>query len=162
MIIGSILTPIASGLITTIEYNDTLVKILILLAFLGAGVGLGLQAPIVAVQTVLPDKDVATGVAITGFTGGLASALFVSLSAVLFQSRLAVEVERHAPGIDRSIFDQGGLVDVRDKIGSARLGAVLSGYDEAVIQTLYIPVALASLSVLASVTMERKSVKKTR
>ncbi|KAJ5188493.1 Major facilitator superfamily domain general substrate transporter [Penicillium cf. griseofulvum] len=150
MIIGSVLTPVASGLLTTIEYNDTLVKILMLLAFLGAGVGLGLQAPVVAVQTVLPDKDIATGVAITGFAGGLASALFVSLSAVLFQSRLAVEVER------------GGLVDVRDKIGSARLGAVLSGYDEAVIQTLYIPVALASLSVFASVAMERKSVKKTR
>ncbi|KAJ5434222.1 Major facilitator superfamily domain general substrate transporter [Penicillium cf. griseofulvum] len=108
MIIGSVLTPVASGLLTTIEYNDTLVKILMLLAFLGAGVGLGLQAPVVAVQTVLPDKDIATGVAITGFAGGLASALFVSLSAVLFQSRLAVEVERSAPGTDRSIFDQGG------------------------------------------------------
>jgi hypothetical protein len=162
MLISSVLAPIASGLLTTIEYNDSLVKITLLMAFLGAGVGLGLQAPVFAVQTVLPDKDIATGVAITGFTGFLASALFVSVSAVLFQSRLAIEVERYAPGIDQSIFDHGGLVDAREQIGSARLGAVLSGYDEAVIQTLYIPVALASLSVLASVAMERRSVKKTQ
>ncbi|KAJ6170430.1 hypothetical protein N7485_007776 [Penicillium canescens] len=162
MLISSVLTPIACRLLTTIEYNDTLVKIILLMAFLGAGVGLGLQAPVFAVQTVLPDKDIATGVAITGFTGLLASALFVSVSAVLFQSRLAIEVERYAPGTDRSIFDHGGLVDVREQIGSARLGAVLSGYDEAVIQTLYIPVALASLSILASVAMERRSVKKTQ
>lgn len=162
MLISSVLTPIASGLLTTIEYNDSLVKIILLLAFLGASVGLGLQAPVFTVQTVLPDKDIATGVAVTAFTGLLASALFVSVSAVLFQSRLAIEVERHAPGIDQTIFDQGGLADVREKIGSARLGAVLSGYDEAVIQTLYIPVVLASLSILASVAMERKSVKKTQ
>ncbi|KAL4812682.1 major facilitator superfamily domain-containing protein [Aspergillus spinulosporus] len=162
MLISSVLMPIASGLLTTIEYSDALAKIIILLAFLGAGVGLGLQAPVVAVQTVLAEKDIATGVAITGFSGGLASALFVTISAVLFQSRLAIEVQRHAPGTDPSIFDQGGLADVRDQIGPSRLGAVLSGYDEAVIQTLYIPVALASLSVLASVAMERRSVKKTQ
>jgi hypothetical protein len=162
MLISSVLTPIASGLLTTIDYNDSLIKINLFLAFLGAAVGLGLQAPVFAVQTVLPDKEIATGVAITGFTGLLASSLFVSVSAVLFQSRLIIEVERYAPGTDRSIFDQAGLLDVRDQIGPARLGAVLSGYDEAVIQTLYIPVALASLSVLASVAMERRKVKKTQ
>ncbi|KAJ5921198.1 hypothetical protein N7466_009524 [Penicillium verhagenii] len=162
MLVSSVLTPIASGLLTTIEYNDSLVKTTMLLAFLGAGVGLGLQAPMFAVQTVLPDKDIATGVAITAFTGFLASSLFVSVSAVLFQSRLAIEVEQYAPGTNGSIFDQGGLANVREQIGSARLGAVLAGYDEAVIQTLYIPVVLASLSVLASVAMERRSVKKTQ
>ncbi|KAJ5635141.1 uncharacterized protein N7484_008454 [Penicillium longicatenatum] len=162
MIISSVLTPIASGLLTTIEYNGTLIKTIFLLAFLGASVGLGLQAPVFAVQTVLPDKDIALGVAVTAFTGFLASSLFVSVSAVLFQSRLAIEVEQYAPGTNQSIFDQGGLADVREQIGPARLGAVLSGYDQAVIQTLYIPVALASLSILASVAMERKSVKKTQ
>ncbi|KAK2804756.1 hypothetical protein FQN50_006494 [Emmonsiellopsis sp. PD_5] len=161
-LISSVLTPIASELLTTIEYNDALVKTILLLTFLGAAVGLRLQAPVFAVQTVLPDKDIATGVAITGSTGLLASALFVSVSAVLFQSRLAIEVERHSPGADGSIFDHGGLVDVTEQIGPARLGAVLAGYDEAVVQTLYIPVALASLSVLASVAMERRSVKKAR
>ncbi|KAJ5933724.1 hypothetical protein N7454_006053 [Penicillium verhagenii] len=107
MLVSSVLTPIASGLLTTIEYNDSLVKTTMLLAFLGAGVGLGLQAPMFAVQTVLPDKDIATGVAITAFTGFLASALFVSVSAVLFQSRLATEVGQYAPGTNGSIFDQG-------------------------------------------------------
>jgi hypothetical protein len=162
MLFSSVLTPIASGLLTTIDYNDSLVKISLLLAFLGAAVGLGLQAPVFAVQTVLPDKEIATGVAITGFTGLLASSLFVSVSAVLFQNRLVIEIDRYAPGTDRGIFDQQGLLDVRDQIGPARLAAVLSGYDEAVIQTLYIPVALASLSVLASVAMERRKVKKTQ
>ncbi|KAK2798588.1 hypothetical protein FQN51_007608 [Onygenales sp. PD_10] len=69
MLISSVLTPIASGLLTTIQYNDALVKTILLLTFLGAGVGLGLQAPVFAVQTVLLDKDIATGVAITAFTG---------------------------------------------------------------------------------------------
>ncbi|KAJ5281771.1 hypothetical protein N7478_007143 [Penicillium angulare] len=134
----------------------------LLLFFLGAGVGLGVQVPVFAVQTVLPDNDMATGVAITGSTGLLASALFVSASVVLFQNRLAVEAARHAPGTDQSIFDDEGLEDVSGQIGSAKLGVLLSGYYEALIQTLYIPVALASLSVLASVSMERRKVKKSQ
>ena len=160
MLATSILTPIASGLLTTLDFSENIVKVFFLLVFVGTGVGLGIQAPLVAVQTVLPAKDFATGVAIVGFAGGLASSLFISVSATLFQARLAVELAKCAPGTNTTIFDHGGLADIRSQIGEQRLGDVLWGYDEAVMQTLYIPVALAASSIIASVAMERRSVKK--
>lgn len=157
----SVIAPIAAGLLTTLDLDESIVKVLCLLGLLGAGIGLGIQGPVLAVQTVLPLRDVSTGLAVTGFAGGLGSSFFISVSSTLFQNRLAAEVERYAPGTNATAaFDHGGLADVREHIGADRLRDVLLGYDKAVVQTLYLPVALAALTVVGSLAMERRSVKK--
>jgi hypothetical protein len=160
MLATSILSPIASGLLTTLDLDESIVKVLCLLGFLGVAIGLGLQGPLMAVQTVLDDKDISTGLAITGFGGGLGSSIFISVSATLFQSRLADELAQYAPGTNTTAFAQGGLAGIRHVLGQDRLKAVLLGYDKAVMQTLYIPVGLATLTILGSVAIERRSVKK--
>jgi MFS family permease len=162
MICTSIIAPIATGLLTTLDLDESLVKVLCLLGLLGVGVGLGLQAPVVAVQNVLPAKDIAIGIAVTGFAGSLGSAFSICISSVLFQSRLSAEIARHSPSVNMTAFDHGGLTDVRKYIGEKRLRDVLLGYDNAVSQTLYIPVGLAVLTMVGSLAMERKSVKKKR
>ena len=156
----SVIAPVAAGLLTTLDLDESIVKVLCLLGMLGAAVGLGMQGPILAVQTVLPLKDIATGLAVTGFAGGLGSSFFISVSSTLFQNRLAEEVEKYAPGTNTTTFEHGGLANVRDYIGADRLRDVLLGYDKAVMQTLYLPVALAALTIVGSLAMERKSVKK--
>ena len=150
----------AAGLLTTLDLDESLVKVLGLLGFLGASVGMGLQAPFVAIQTVLDPKDVPIGMAINGFAGGIGSGLFLSASSALFQNRLVNEVSAHAPGTNITVIEKAGLSDIRKQIGSNRLRDVLLGYDKAIIQTLYLPMALAVLTMLGSLTMERKSVKK--
>lgn len=160
MICTSIFAPIAAGLLTTLDLDGSLVKVLSLLGFLGTAVGLGLSGPINGVQNVLPNKDLAVGIAITGFAGSLGSALFICTSSALFQNRLVEEIAQHAPGVNMTAFEHGGLTDIRKYIGGDRLRDILLGYDEAVSQTLYIPVALAVLTLLGSMTVERRSVKK--
>jgi hypothetical protein len=53
-----------------------------------------------------------------------------------------------------------GLSDTRQLIGGTRLKDVLLGYDKAAVQTLYLPLALTCLTVVATVAMERVSIKK--
>ena len=43
MIATTVLAPVASGLLTTIKFDDSEVKVLCLLGFLGLAVGIGLQ-----------------------------------------------------------------------------------------------------------------------
>ena len=111
MIATSILTPIISGLLTTIDLDEQITKAIVLLAFLGLAVGLGLNSPMIALQAVLPTEDVSLGGAVLTF-------------------------------------------------GAGKLKSVLMGYENAVVQTLYIPLALAVLTIVGSVAMERKSIKK--
>jgi repressor of nif and glnA expression len=86
--------------------------------------------------------------------------LWICASATLFQSRLVVEVENSSPGVNVTAVTNSGLSDLRTAIGPERLGSVLSGYENAVVQTLYIPLALALLTIVGSLAMERKSIKK--
>ncbi|QGI87885.1 hypothetical protein CEK25_002841 [Fusarium fujikuroi] len=148
MLATSVLTPIASGLLTTLDLEEQIAKAVGLLTFLGLAVGLGLQGPQVALQAVLPIEDVSLGGAVITFGSGMGSALWICASATLFQDRLSKEVQDAAPGTNTTHIQEAGLSKLRESIGPDRLKSVLSGYENAIVQTLYIPLALALLSVI--------------
>jgi hypothetical protein len=114
----------------------------------------------VAVQTVLAPEDVSIGGAILLFGGGLGSALWICASATLFRDRLVDEVEKYSPATNVTGLESAGLSGIRNYIGSDKLEDVLSGYNEAVVQTLYMPLALSILTIVGSLAMERRSIKK--
>jgi hypothetical protein len=116
----SVLAPIASGLLTTINIDQGVGKASALLGFLGVAIGLGIQGPQLGVTASLSTEDISIGTAVITFGAGMGSALF----------------------------------------GSDKLGAVLSGYNQAVIQTLYMPLALGLLTIVGTVAMERRSMNK--
>lgn len=160
MISTTVLAPVASGLLTTVGLDDQLVKVLCLLGFLGVAVGLGLNTPIVALQTTMKDADLPLGIASLAFGATMGSAVWIVVSAALFQNRLAAEMAIYSPTINSSLLDNVGLSDIRSIVGSDRLRDVLLGYDEAVTQTLYLPVGLCVATILGSALFEWQSVKK--
>lgn len=160
MFATAVFGPIASGLLTTLNLETELAKVVALLAFIGVAVGLGIQGPASAITTVLDIKDVPIGMGIMGFGARLGASLFVSSSATLFQNRLTAEVGHFAPGTNVTILKESGLSDIRRIIGQDKLRDVLLGYGEAVSQTLYFPVALTCSSIVGCLLMEWRSVKK--
>ena len=156
----TVIAPIAAGLLTTIELDESNVKILVYLGILGFAVGLGLPTPATAVQTILNPREVSIGIAIVGFGGGMGSAMAICASAALFQNRLVEEARKYDPGINATWLKSVGLSDIRKYISPDRLRDVLMGYDKAVVQTLYMPMALTILTLIASAAMEWRSVKK--
>lgn len=160
MVATSVLAPIASGVLTTIDLDSQLGKAAGLLGMLGFALGLGMQAPMTAVSAVLKPKEVSIGGAMLGFGAGMGSAVFSSSAAVLFQNRLRTEVSRSAPGTNITTIEHAGLSQIRSVIGADRLKYVLVGYDKAVIQTLYIPLGLTLLTIVGTAFTEWRSVKK--
>ncbi|ETI20540.1 hypothetical protein G647_08577 [Cladophialophora carrionii CBS 160.54] len=156
----SIFAPIASGLLTTLDLDDSPVKVAALLGFLGVAVGFGIQQPVTAIMTVLSPKDIPLAVGVLALGSGLGSSAFIATSATLFQNRLVVEIAKHSPGTNTTILDDHGLSDLRKVLGPDRLKDVLFGYNEAVIQTLYLPLGLGLLTIVGSTLTEVKSVKK--
>lgn len=160
MLASSVLAPIASGLLTTLDLDEQISKAAALQGFLGAAIGLGISGPQVAMQVVLKANDVSLGGALLNFGSGMGAALWVCASATLFQDRLADEIQESAPGTNMTALDAAGLSGLRESIGPDKLRDVVAGYDKAVLQTLYIPLGLGILTILGSAAMERKSVKK--
>lgn len=160
MYVTTILGPIAAGLLTTIDLQTSLVKLCVLLALIGVACGAGIQAPQIAAQTVLKEQDVTVGWAIVQFGSQMGPVIFTSASATLFLNRLSADIMEFAPGSNITAIENAGLADIRKAVGADRLEHVLSGYDEAIIQTLYLPVALTCLTIVSTLTMEWRSVKK--
>ncbi|RDW58055.1 hypothetical protein BP6252_13466 [Coleophoma cylindrospora] len=160
MFATTVLAPVASGLLTTLDLDGSIIKPAALLAFLGFAIGLGQQAPQLAVQAVLPISDVSIGGALIIFGAGMGSALWICASATLFNARLVSEIQAHSPYTNATALDGVGLSDIRGFIGEERLKAVLVGYNEAVVQTLYMPLALGIATVLGTGAMEWRSIKK--
>jgi hypothetical protein len=63
----TLLAPIAGGLLTTLDIDTDLAKLLCYQALLGFAVGLGLQTPQLAAQTLLTPKEATIGIAIVSF-----------------------------------------------------------------------------------------------
>lgn len=156
----AILGPVAAGILTTIDLNDSQLKVAAFLGLLGFAIGLGIQAPVTAAMTILSPRDASIGLGVLSFGAGIGSSLCIAASAALFHDRLNVEILTHAPGTNVSIIDSHGLGDLRNAIGPDRLKDVLFGYNEAVVQTLYVPLGLTLLAILGAAFTEVRSIKK--
>ncbi|RYP55442.1 hypothetical protein DL769_010170 [Monosporascus sp. CRB-8-3] len=149
-----------SGLLTTVSLNEGLVKVLCLLGFLGFATGVGLWSPVISLQTMMTQNDLPIGLAISGFGQTMGSAIWIVVSATLFQNRLTAELTAIGPPLNSTALQNAGLSDIRALVGSERLQDVLLGYDEAVTQTLYLPVALTAATIIGSAFTEWHSVKR--
>lgn len=118
-----------------------------------------MNVPFLAISAVLPPDEVSIAGSILGFGAGLGGSLFISTSSTLFQNRLRSEMQHLAPNTNVTSFDTSGLTDLRRTLGGERLKNVLMGYDKAVDQTLYLPLALTILTIIGSVFIEVRSVK---
>ena len=103
-------------------------------------------------------------IAVVQFGQGVGTAIAITLAQTIFTNRLTSDVGRYATGLNATSLESMGLSDLRSHLGGdgEKLEKVLLGYDKAVIQTLYLPVALISLAVVGTAGMEWRSVKKRR
>lgn len=159
MILSSILTPIGAGLITTFTPRTGHSAWIGYQALFGIGVGLGMQQPSVAAQTVLPRKDVSIGAALMMFSQTLGGAVFVSVGNNIFDTRFARNLVK-IPGIDVGSVAATGATDLRNMVPASLLPQVLLAYNDALRVTFYLITALTCCTILGSSAMEWKSIKK--
>lgn len=121
----------------------------------GAGVGLGMQQPLMAVQTVLDLRDVPTGTSVVNFLQTLGGALFVSAAQAVFASRL------ESRGLDA-----GAVVLVSGRDGESRDGGgamdgvgIVEAYNDALAGAFLVAAGLAVTTALGSLAVEWKSVR---
>lgn len=158
MVLSSILTPIAAGLITTFTPYTGHSAWIGYQALFGMGIGLGMQQPSVAAQTVLSRKDVSIGAALMMFSQTLGGAVFISVGNNIFNTRLEQNLVKIL-GIDVGSVAATGATDLRNMVPANLLPQVLVAYNDALRATFYLVTALTSCTIFGSLAMEWKSVK---
>ncbi|POR35849.1 Uncharacterized protein TPAR_03950 [Tolypocladium paradoxum] len=157
MILNGVMTPPATGLLTTLNVDSKLWSLILYQLLLGFGAGIGFQGPQVAVQTIFSDVDSQVGIAIIQLAQGLGPAIFVAAANTIFTARFAAHIRQLAPGIDWADLVRQGLKVREGKSGEYR-GVILS-YNRALTETFYLPVSLACVSLVAVLGMEWRTVR---
>lgn len=160
IIISSIILSIAAGLLTTLHPDSPSSQWIGYQAMLGIGLGMGLQQPMIAIQTALPASDVPSATAIAMFSQTLGGAVFVSVGQNVFQNRLVRNLMMRAPGVDVAGLLKAGATMVRNVVGVEELAGVLRAYNDAFVETFYVGVAVGVLSVAGALAIQWLSVKK--
>ncbi|KAJ5326635.1 hypothetical protein MYU51_014499 [Penicillium brevicompactum] len=159
MILGTVFIAIGYGLMTRF-HPDTPKSIWIGYQIIaGAGVGFGMQQPMIAVQVVLDMVDVPTGTAIIVFAQTLGGALFVSIGNNVFSNKLVENLAKYAPHLDPAVVIRAGATSLARVVDKADLAGVRLAYSDAITQTFMVCAAVAAISVLGALVVEWKSVK---
>lgn len=156
---STILSAVGAGLLTTFTVDTGHAKWIVYQVIFGFGVGAGLQNTLLVAQTVLPLRDVPTGIAVIAFTQTLGGALFISVAQNVFSNRLIAGLKETVPDLNVGIVLSTGATSLKDAIPPAYLEGVQVAYNSALTQTWYVAVATACLTAIGTVLIEWKSVK---
>ncbi|MCJ1414988.1 hypothetical protein MMC32_001318 [Xylographa parallela] len=159
IIFSSVLMAIGAGLLSTFRVDTGSGEWIGYQIIAGCGVGLGIQTPVIAIQTVLRLEDVPVGTSLILFSQTLGGAIFVSVAQNIFTNKLLSGIITTVPSIDPAFVLATGATSLRTAVSSMDLPGVLLAYNAALDQVFYISVAMATLSIVGALGMEWKSVK---
>ncbi|KAI0410612.1 putative MFS aflatoxin efflux pump [Xylaria grammica] len=158
LVSGSIFMSVGAGVLTTLQVDTGMPKWVGYQVLYGLGLGMGIQAPNLAAQTVLPLDDVATGTSLMLFSQLLGGAIFVSVGQSVFNNGLVTRLSR-IDGLDVSMIEGNGATSLNDNIPPELKSSVLLAYNEALRDAFRAGLILASLTIIGALGMEWRSVK---
>ncbi len=160
MIISSISMSIGAGLLNTLVPASGSPQWIGFQVLLGLGVGLGLQQGLIAVQTVLPLKDVPSGTALIIFAQSFGSATFLAIGQTIFTNSLISNLQETVPGLDPAVVTSVGATMVQDVVPKKYWFGAQLAYNKALTNAFYLAIGTSCISVIGSLFVEWKSVKK--
>lgn len=159
MVASSVLTSVGAGLLTTFELDTGSGKWIGYQVICGLGIGLGLQLPLVAVQTVLHMSEIASATALIIFMQLFGAAIFVSVGESVLTNKLVAYLGQFVPGVDAMAVATTGATNLQDVIPPEHLHGVLLAYNDALTRIFELVLVMACLTSIGSLAMEWKSVK---
>lgn len=159
MILSSIIMAIGTGLISTFTPNTGHSQWIGYQILFGFGIGCGIQQPVNVVQTILERSDISTGAAIMMFMRFIGPTIFLPVAQNLFLSRLISQM-KNLPDISPQAVTNGGATQLRDLASGDDLSTLLSDYNTAITDVAYISVTAATLTILGSLLVEWRNLKK--
>lgn len=164
---GTIIMTLGVGLLIDLPtYRHSWARIIIFQILAGIGAGPLFQSPLIALQTKIHPRDIATATATFGFTRQLATSISVVLGGVIFQNGMhnRYETLRAAVG-DRTaaVFADGGAgasTVIVGELRPAEKAVVTKAYTDSLKIMWIFYVCIATAGVLASLTIQKEKLSK--
>ncbi|KAA8645304.1 MFS-type gliotoxin efflux transporter gliA [Aspergillus tanneri] len=158
-LLATVLASVGSGLMSTFTPDSRIGHWIGYQAIYGAGIGFGLQQPLISIQTVLPENQVAEGTAVVIFIQTFGGAIFLAVGQNIFSSRLIANVRASNIPINADSLLSQGATSMDSLVPPEYLPELRIAYNDAIIHVFYAAVATAGLSIIGSALLPWYSVK---
>ncbi|KAK4193046.1 major facilitator superfamily domain-containing protein [Podospora australis] len=159
LLAGIAISCVGAGLLTTLQIDTDMPHWAGYQAIYGIGLGLGMQTPNLAAQTVLPANDVPVGNALILFVQYMGGAIFLSVAQNVLNNRLAEKLGG-LEGFSRKLLKTNGATTIIEQFPESVRGQALVGYHEALREVFRVGLILACLTMVGAVFMEWKSIRR--
>jgi hypothetical protein len=125
---------------------------------------MGQQQPQVAIQTVLPRADIPAGASIVLLVQTMSGAIFIAVGQAVLQNKLLQNLEATFPSLDldASRISTVGATQLRSLVPPQDLQGVLIAYNSALTRVFTVAVVMSSLTLIGSLGIEWKNIKKAK
>ncbi|KAH8896316.1 MFS general substrate transporter [Thozetella sp. PMI_491] len=130
-IVGSLLSAIGSGLMTTLTPNSGKAQWIGFQAVTALGRGMAMQMPVVALQESLPGSEMATATSTLTLLMYMGSAIGISAGQTIFRSSLVPAINHYTTGVDPQVVLNTGATDIQKLVPPSDLLGLLLAYNEA-------------------------------
>ncbi|EWC48826.1 hypothetical protein DRE_00131 [Drechslerella stenobrocha 248] len=155
LIASSVVMSIGAGLLTTLTPGASSGKWIGYQVLFGFGLGLGMQQPAVAAQTVLKREDIPIGTSMVMFTQTLGGAIFIAVAQSNFANKLVQGISQiSGNGFNADLVIHTGATDINRVVSPEFLPQVHEAYNSAIMNVFYVAVGVSAASIIGSLTIE--------
>ncbi|KAL9619498.1 MAG: hypothetical protein Q9160_005861 [Pyrenula sp. 1 TL-2023] len=160
---GSVLATIGYGLMSTFDVGTSTARWIGYQLIYGVGSGTGQSGPYLAIQNLVPLKQIPTAMSIVIFAQNVGGATWVVVANAIFNNSLRKQLTQHASTVGRApdIIVGSGARSVRDLgLSTSQLFAVLQSYSTSVDHAMYLGIAVSGAVLLCAWGMGWENVNK--
>jgi len=163
MLLSSILAPVGEGLLSTLTVDASFSQWFGYEALAGLAIGMGMQQPMIAVQTVLAIDDVPIATSLVVFMQTLGAAVFVAAAQAVFGNTLITNLEKQLPpgsSLNPESILGAGATHIYSTVPPPLQRLVMQAFNDAITRVYIVSICASSLTLFGSLAMEWRSVKK--
>lgn len=149
MLLTSLLTPPATGLLTTLDAGSKVWEFIFYQALLGTGVGIGFQGPQVAVQAIISEPDALIGITVIQLAQALGPVIAVAGAQTIFSSTFNSCLSRFLPPGKIGALGSDGL-KISPSLSPDEQSLVVSAYAAALSRAFNLSLALACSTIIGA------------
>ena len=157
-IIGTAIMAIGAGLLILLEVNSGHDEWIGYQVVFGFGMGLSMQTPTIAIQTVLPARNVPIGMGLLFFGQLIGGAIGVQIATNILNNQLLKRLAG-VPGFDPSFVTSGGVTAIISLLPAELKPMVLTAYNSALQDVFTVGTILTAISFLGVAALEWRSTK---
>ncbi|KAI9721626.1 MAG: hypothetical protein M1828_005117 [Chrysothrix sp. TS-e1954] len=154
IILGSIITTIATGLLTLLSASSYHSAWIGYQTMVGIGLGLCFNVPIIVTQALTSQDQVAPAIAIMLFFQSFGGALIISAAQAIFQNTLITTLQSLDPGIDPGAVLATGATEIQKSFSPMELRSIDVAYMTGLRRAFYLAIAMAGLASLAAASQK--------